>query len=186
MNLKRYTPSVDISYFRADALTLELSEKFTHIVVGASLKFIPNPEIVLKKCIGWLEDEGVILASPFYIKESIPNDLIVKAKNVFGITPTTETYKEVMRLYSELEILYEDRCDIFQETDEEINNYCHHTIHRACDMLNISDDSVYLSMIDRLREIRNMSNSLRPYQSYSVLILRHRNCVHPHRYIELF
>jgi hypothetical protein len=41
-------------------------------------------------------------------------------------------------------------------------------------------------MYDRLYEIKKMSNDLRPYQMYSVLVLRYRKAVYPNRFVELF
>lgn len=111
-NKKKYAPNIKIDYFVEDGYKLKLKEKFTHIIIGASLKFFPKPEEMLNICLEHLEDGGFILASPFYIKSPIPESLISEFKKVFGITPTTESYKDIMKLYRELETIYEERNEL--------------------------------------------------------------------------
>lgn len=185
-NLKHYAPDANVEYFCADGHIYKSEEKFSHVAIGAGLKFFKNPEHTLKRCISFLHDGGFFLASPFYITKELPQELVVKAQNVFGITPTTEGYKEIMAMYQDLEILYEDRNDLIPETEEELQRYCHATIERACQIHDINDESIYDSMYNRLLKVKEMSNLLRPYQGYSVLVLRYRECIYPNRYVELF
>lgn len=181
-----YAPNINFSYRVADGYGYQSSEKFSHIVVGAALGFFPDPIKMLKHCVSLLVDGGYVLASPFYVTETIPQELIKRAEGVFGITPTTVSYKEIMKHYSELEVVYEDRNDLVQETEEELAHYCSSTIGRAVKMLNVSNLDVKQAMYNRLYSIKKMSNDLRPYQRYSVLVLRYRSDVYPNRYVELF
>jgi ubiquinone/menaquinone biosynthesis C-methylase UbiE len=185
-NKNKYAPNIKFSYSVADGYKYDPKNKFTHIVVGASLGFFPDPEKMLQKCITMLKDKGYILASPFYITKKIPKELIKKAQRIFGITPTSIPYKEIMKLYNKLEIIFEENNKLIQETEEEINYYCKCTIDRACNMLKINDKNIYNAMYNRLYEIKKMSNDLRPYQMYSVLILRYRKSTYPNRFVELF
>ncbi len=43
-NKKKYAPSIDIDYSVEDGYRFKSEEKFTHIIIGASLKFFPKPE----------------------------------------------------------------------------------------------------------------------------------------------
>ncbi len=185
-NQQHYGVQDAISYFQADGEELELNEKFSHILVGAGLRFFPNPEKALLRCVEHLEEGGKLLASPFYIVEPIPNDLIQRFKAVFGITPTLDGYKDILQAYTRFEILYEDRNDLIPETEEELASYCEATIQRACTMHGISSGELYQTMYDRLYKVKEMSNLLRPYQRYSVLVCRYRHDVYPSRYVELF
>ena len=185
-NKERYSPNIDFLYKVADGYSYKSRRKFTHIAVGASLQFFPDPEKMFNRCIAMLKDGGYILAAPFYITRPIPNHLISRAQKVFGITPTTISYKEIMQLYSKLEIIYEDRNELVCETKEELNHYCKSTIDRVCKIRNINDREIYDAMYKRLFDTKKMSNDLRPYQRYSVLILRYRKSVYPNRFVELF
>ena len=185
-NKEQYAPNIDFSYKVADGYSYKTQHKFTHIAIGASLQFFPDPEKMFDHCIEMLKDGGYILAAPFYVTHPIPNHLIRRAQKVFGITPTTVSYKEIMRSYSKLEIIYEDRNDLVPETKEELDYYCKSTIDRACKIRNISDQEVYDIMYKRLFEVKKMSNDLRLHQRYSVLVLRYRKSVYPNRFVELF
>ena len=185
-NQKEYAPDIDFSYMVIDGYQYKAKKLFSHIVVGASLGFFPDPQKMLDSCIKMLKDGGCILASPFWITKPIPEPLIEKAKKVFGITPTSVSYKEIMKLYNNLEIVFEERNNLAQETEEELNYYCKCTIDRACKMLKIENKEIYQAMYDRLYEIKKMSNDLRPFQMYSVLVLRYRKSVYPNRFVELF
>ena len=120
------------------------------------------------------------------MKEDIPEHKIEKARSVFGITPTIKGYKEIMNMYKDLEIIYESRKDIVKETNEEINYYVECTTLKACNELEITDKNVYSAIFKRLKLIKEMSNELRPYQAYSVLVLRYRKDIFPRRLVELF
>jgi SAM-dependent methyltransferase len=138
-NKKKYTPDIDFSYVVADGYGYKTKDKFTHIVVGASLGFFPDPQRMLERCISMMEDGGYLLASPFYVTKPLPESLVKRAQKVFDITPTGVPYKEIMRLYNKLEIIFEEKDNLTQETDDELHYYCKSTIDRACDMLKISD-----------------------------------------------
>lgn len=112
--------------------------------------------------------------------------MVKRARKVFGITITTEPYKEITGLYRGFEIIFEEKNSIFQETEEELNYYCESTIKRACEIREIKDEQLYKALHGRLYEIKKMSNDLRPYQSYTVLVLRYRQSVYPNRFVELF
>jgi len=185
-NRKEYAPDIDFSYIVIDGYQYRAKKPFSHIVVGASLGFFPDPQKMLDNCIKILKDGGYILASPFWVTKPIPEPLIEKAKKVFGITPTSVPYKEIMKLYNNLEIVFEERNDLAQETEEELNYYCKCTIDRACKMLKVDNKEIYQVMYDRLYEIKKMSNDLRSFQMYSVLVLRYRKLVYPNRFVELF
>lgn len=185
-NKEKYTPNIDFSYSVADGYSFKAQKLFTHIVVGASLGFFPDSHKMLEKCISMLEDGGYLLASPFYVTEPLPLEIIKRAQKVFDITPTKVPYKEIMKLYNKMEILFEEHNALMQETDEELYYYCKCTIDRACKMLEINDEEVHNAMYDRLFEIKKTSNDLRPYQMYSVLVLRYRKSVYPNRFVELF
>lgn len=185
-NKEQYAPQIDFSYSVADGYKYKSDKPFTHIAVGASLGFFPDPAKMLERCISILEDGGHILASPFYVTKPLPQTLVKRAQKVFDITPTGTPYKEIMKSYNKLEVIFEERNSLVQETEEELNYYCKCTIDRACKMLNITDKKVYEAMYKRLYEVKKMSNDLRPYQMYSVLVLRYRKAVYPNRFVELF
>lgn len=185
-NKNKYAPNIKIDYFVEDGYKFRCEEKFTHIIIGASLKFFPNPEEILKICLDHLVDGGYVLVSPFFIKSPIPESLISEFEKVFGIRPTVESYKDIMKLYKGLEILYEEKNDLIEETTEELEHYCKSTIERICKEKGIDDEKLFNAMYERLMEIKIMSNKLRPYQRYSVLVLRYRKNIYPNRYVELF
>lgn len=185
-NKEKYAPNINFYYRVADGYAFEATHPFTHIVVGASLGFFPDPQKMLSKCISMLCDGGCILAAPFYITKPIPGTLIKRAEKIFEITPTQVPYKEIMKLYNKLEILFEEHNSLIEETDDELHYYCKSTVDRACQMLDINDKDVYGAIYDRLFDVKKMSNDLRPYQRYVVLVLRYRKSVYPNRFVELF
>lgn len=185
-NQKHYASNSRVEYFCADGHEYSSEEKFSHVLIGAGLKFFKDPGRTFGKCVSFLEEGGHFLASPFYIVKDIPPELIEKARDVFGITPTIEGYKQIMSPYQSLEIIYEDKNFIESETEEELRKYCQSTIDRACVINGIESEELYQVMFDRLYAVKEMSNLLRPYQEYSVLALRYRKNVYPHRYVELF
>jgi SAM-dependent methyltransferase len=185
-NKEHYAPSANLSYKVADGYTFTSESKFSHIVVGAALGFFPDPKKMLDHCVSLLNDGGYVLASPFYVVEVIPKELVERAQSVFGITPTQVPYKEIMKHYKDLEVIFEDRNELIQETEDELIHYCTSTINRAVDMLNVTDSSIKDAMCERLYSIKKMSNDLRPYQRYSTLVLKYRSDVYPNRYVELF
>ena len=185
-NLKHYAPKAKIKYFQADGTKLKLKEKFSHVIIGAGFQFFKDPKEAIQKTTEYIQDGGYLLASPFYIKKPIPESLVKEFRGVFGINPTTAGYKDIMSMFENLEIIYEDKNDLVEETEEELQYYCKCTIDRACKIRKIKDETVRKAMFDRLYKIKEMSNKLRPYQSYSVLVLRYRKSVYPNRFVELF
>lgn len=185
-NKEKYAPDINFLYSVADGYNFKARKLFTHIVAGASLGFFPDPQKMLEKCIEMLEDGGYLLVSPFYVTKPLPTELVKRAQKNFDITPTKVSYKKIMKLYNKLEILFEEHNPLIQETDDELHYYCKCTIDRACEMLKIKNDEIYNTIYDRLFEIKKMSNDLRPYQMYSVLVLRYRKSVYPNRFVELF
>jgi 2-polyprenyl-3-methyl-5-hydroxy-6-metoxy-1,4-benzoquinol methylase len=185
-NKDKYAPNIKFSYEVANGYKFKANKKFSHIIVGASLRFFPDPQKMLDKCIDMLNDGGYILASPFYAVKKVPDSTIKESKKAFGITPTHTSYKEIMKLYNKLEIIFEERNELIKETDEEINYYCKSTIDRACKMLRITDKKIYQVMYNRLYNIKKATNNLRSYQKYSVLVLRYRKNIYPNRFVELF
>ncbi len=185
-NKEQFAPDIKIDYFQADGFKLNVNEKYTHVIIGAGFQFFSDPIKAIKKTLDFIDDNGYLLASPFYISEKIPDNLISEFYDVFGIYPTTKGYKDVMKMFSGLEIIYEDRNIIIPETEEELKHYCNSIINRACKLRNITDKNVIDYMYNRLYKIKEMSNKLRPFQGYSVLVLRYRKDLYPDRLIELF
>lgn len=185
-NKKYYRKKINIKYIVSDGYKFSTKEKFSHIIVGAALRFFPDPQEMLNRLTGMLQDPGYILATEFYTTKSIPQKLIKEAQQTFGITPTTIAYKDVMKIYTQLEVVYEDRNIPLQETDEEINYYTKSTVDRACTFMKIDDQEMYQVMFARLKKIKEVSNALREYQGYNVLVLRKRKETFPHRFTELF
>lgn len=186
-NKEKYATHIAVDYIHADGMLYEPETKFSHVVVGAALKFFSDQQKIVDRIVStYLEDGGLLLASPFYVTKDIPENLVEKAKKIFGIDITTEGYHEVMNNYRGFEVLYEDRCAIIEETDDELKHYCNSTIERACNIRAITDPAIKQAMFDRLMEIKKMSNDLRPYQMYTILILRYRSHIYPNRYTELF
>lgn len=185
-NKKIYAPKINIEYIFEDGYKYKTKNKYSHIIFGAALRFFPDPNEMLKKALTFLDDGGFVLSCEFYTIKPIPKNLIKKAQKVFNITPTEVPYKEVMKIYKGLEIIYEDKKDLVQETPKELEHYCESTVDRACKMLGVKNSEVRKAMFDRLYEIKEMSNLLRPYQNFNVLVTRYRKSVYPNRYIELF
>ena len=177
---------MNISYQHSDGYEFSTEEKFSHVIFGAALRFFPDPDLMLQRTLTFLNDDARILATEFYTVKTIPNEFIKEAQRVFGITPTTVQYKEVMRVYRGLDVLYEEKNVIEQETDEELDYYVTSTVMRACKEMSITDDAIRSEMYRRLMEIKVMSNKLRPYQNYNVLVLRYNRNSYPARYVELF
>lgn len=185
-NLEYYSPECKVAYHVGDMETYQLDRNFTHIAIGAGLRFFRNPEKVLTQCINLFNHEGFILASPFYAHTTVPPELVERSKQVFGIIPTVETYKESMKPYTRFEILFEEKKTIIPETDEEITQYCEDSIARFAREKNITNAQMLNYAYRRLKLIRLTTNELRHYQGYSVLVLRYRQRIYPNRYVELF
>lgn len=186
INRDKYAPTSDIEYIVADGYEFSTDKKFSHILFGAGLGFFPDPQKMINRSLNFLKDGGYLLASPFYITKKIPIELINKFKEVFGIIPTITSYKETMSLYKDFEILYESKKKPIEETDEEIEYYVECTINRILKDLSITDGDIANLLFKRLKKVKEMSNELRKYQEYSVLVLRYRKNIYPNRYVELF
>ncbi len=185
-NKEKYAPHIQIEYQVADGYQFEDPNKFTHVVVGAALRFFPDPERMLQKILSLLQTNGYILATEFYVTQEIPKDLIQQAQKTFHITPTSIPYKEVMQIYRGLDVIYEDDNLLRVETTDELEHYTTSTVDRACEHLNIIDDQVRRAIFNRLLTIKTVSNLLRPYQRYNTLVLRYDPDIYPRRFVELF
>ncbi|WP_053181116.1 class I SAM-dependent methyltransferase [Pseudomonas kilonensis] len=186
INAKRMGLDHNVQFTAIDGTMYESSEKFSHIVVGAGLGFFPHPEKMVENICRLFKRSGYLLASPFYTVEDIPEKMLAQAATVFGITPTTQPYKEVMQLYKGFEVYFEERLRPLQETEKELHHYCESTVERASRSYNLEDESIKATMYDRLYSIKKMSNDLRQYQGYNVLVLHYDSQHYPNRYVELF
>lgn len=181
-----YAANANLEYYVHDGCTFKGENKYSHVVIGAALKFFPEPQKLVSHIISLMDDEGYLLASPFYINEPIPADLVERFRGVFGIRPTTEGYKDVMQLYKGWEVIYQDHMDIYPETESELEHYCDGTVKRQLKEDGVTSNEIFDVCYKRLLEIKHMSNLLRPYQKYTTLVLRYRKSIYPDRYIELF
>jgi SAM-dependent methyltransferase len=173
-------------YLQSDGYAFESDEEFTHIVVGSALGFFPDPSQMLQKCLSWLADSGYILATAFYSDEVMPEHVIERRRSVFGIPTLPETYKQAITHYAGLNLMYEHRSAMYQETAEEIEHYVLSTINRVCQQADIQDDAIRTAMIERLRLVKETTNLLRQYQHYAVLVYQYHKQQYPNRYVELF
>lgn len=188
-NKKHYAPNINISYKVADGYTFEQQKKFTHIIVGGGLRFFSNPEKMLARCIEMMKDGGYILATPYYQTHQMPQILVQHTHNALGIPIEAFSYfmyKDIMKLFNKLEIIFEERNELVQETDEELAYYCKSVIDRACKIHKISNKKIYEAMYKKLFAIRKLINKGRSYQKYCVLVLRYRKSVYPNRFVALF
>ena len=117
-------PKANISFETIDANVFESDTKYTHIIIGAAIRFFPDPEKIMAHLLSLLADDGYLLSTEFYATKEVPTEVIQKSQKVFNITPTAVAYKEVMKIYKGLDIMYEDRNELFLETEEEIDHYC--------------------------------------------------------------
>ncbi|MGB7958197.1 MAG: class I SAM-dependent methyltransferase [Minisyncoccia bacterium] len=189
-NKKKYAPGAAISYEVADGYEFKpKGKKFTHIMVGGNLKFFSNPEKMLSRCVGMINDGGFVLATPYYQVRPVPPRLARRMHDSLGIPLNAFadfSYKETMKLYNKFEIVYENRNALTRETEGELKYYCASVIDRACGMRRIDDREVYDEMYKRLLAVRRLINESRRYQEYDVLVLRYRKSVYPRRYVGLF
>jgi|CXWL01.1.fsa_nt_gi SAM-dependent methyltransferase len=189
LNKKHYAPQINIDYSVADGYSFNTKEKFTHIIVGGNLAFFPDPELMMNRCLKMLKDGGCVLATPYYMVAKMPEDLIIKVHTTLGIPLTSFSnfsYKDVLKLFGKLEVIYEDQNELHQETDEEIKFYCKSVIGQTCKIYAIENDQIYDVMFRRLFEVRKLINETRLYQKYCVLVLRYRGVIYPHRYVPLY
>lgn len=182
MNLQEKT-----KFFCRDATKFTSGKPFSHVILGAALGFFSDPGLMINNIIrNILVDGGFVLASPFYATNEFPENLIKETQKTLGISPTLKGYKEIMKHYRGMEIIFEDRCSSILESDEEIEHYCDSTINRSCVELKVTKDSIYNIMFERLKKIREVCNQIREYQNYTVLVLQIDKKTYPNRYIEIF
>ena len=186
-NQKLYAEDLNLEYICMDACNYKTEKKFTHIILGAALGFFKNPEKMIEKLKGLLEDNGMILVSPYYLKgEKLPKELIEQTKRIIEINPTNFDYYTAIKPYENFEILYESRKDIIPETEDQMKKYSKDTINKACELNGITDKKIIDYMYERMYEIKNICNELHKYFGYSVIVLRYRKDIYPNRYVELF
>lgn len=183
---EQYAPQAQIEYFTSDAMTFKTDQKFSHIIIGAALRFFPNPVEDIKTLSGYLQDGGMILSTEFYCPEPIPESLVQEARKIFDITVTQEDYKNVMRPYQGFTLVYESRNIPLMETAEELAYYCKSTIDRFSRGNPEVTTEQLDAMYERLLKIKDMSNRLRSYQRYNVLVHKKDSRFYPSRYTELF
>lgn len=188
-NKIHYAKNIEIEYRTEDGYSYSPDRKFSHIMVGGNLKFFGEPGKMMSRCVDFLDNEGYILATPYYEVKKLPSNIVANMHETLGI-PTSAfsnfAYKDVMKMYNKFEIVYEERNDLIQETEEEMNYYCKSVINRACDIHSIVDMKIRKEMQDRLLAIRRLINSTRPFQKYIVLVLRYRKSIYPNRFTALF
>lgn len=186
MNADIYGKGLDLKYICGDACEYNTDEKFSHVIIGASLGFFKEPQKMLDRIISFFDNSGYLLASPYYSSGVMPDSLKKECQRVIGIRPTTTSYDAVRNMYANFEIAYENRCSIVLETKEQMEKYTHDSIQRACELRRITSKDVEKAMYDRLYEIKDVSNELHQYQAYSVLVLRYLSGVYPNKFLELF
>lgn len=186
LNANIFGRGLDLEYVCQDAYEYGHDEKFTHVIIGASLGFFSDPQAMLNRLPSFFQKEGYILASPYYSAGNMPQSIVDDCKRVIGITPTTIEYDAMRDIYSDYEVMYENRCSIVLETEKQIKKYVGDCIENACKLRNIKDEQVKKAMYDRLYEIKYVSNELHRYQAYSVMVLRYLENVYPNKFVELF
>ncbi len=185
-NKDEFAPHSKLDYEVSNGLDFKSQTPFSHIIIGASLKFFDNPQKMITNINSLLADGGYLLASPFYVTQEIPRKLIEKARTVFGIEITTESFKDIMWMYKDFEILYQERKNLDPETPSELKHYCESTINKFKESNSNFSPEVYEAALQRLLKIKEMSNELRPFQEYVVLVLRSRKKLFGKRLVELF
>ena len=181
-----YGKGLNLKYQCINAYEFEMEENISHIIIGAALGFFDDPKEILRKCINFFDEEGYILACPYYGLGEMPEELKKECKKIIGITPTSTSYEKIKDMYEDFEILYESRKNIVIETESQMKKYTKDTIDNVCKIRKIDDPILYKIMYDRLYEIKNVSNELHKYQAYSVMVLRYMKNIYPNRFIEFF
>ncbi len=186
-NKEKYGKELDLKYFCEDAYKFKSKEKFTHIILGAALGFFEKPQCILENLNDLLVDGGIILVSPYYLKnEELSKELIEKTKNIIQIIPTNFDYYTAIKPYENFEVLYESRKNIIPENKNQMIKYCSDTVNMACEINGISDNNIKQYMFDRMYEIKDVCNELHKKFGYSVMVLRYRKDIYPNRFVELF
>ncbi|MCY7911079.1 methyltransferase domain-containing protein [Bacillus inaquosorum] len=184
---KKLLSVYNCEYEVLDFFDLPNTEKFTHATIGASLGFFKNKVEFTKKLTSIFDDKGYLLASPYYSSGNMPAHLIEESKQVLGITPTSSSYKEIMKDFSGLEVVYESRKNIIPEEDYEMKQYAKDTTDFFFENnQHLYSKNAYNYIYNRLLQIKEVSNELHKYQSYSVMVLRYDQRIYPKRLVELF
>lgn len=184
-NRMRYGPE-NVEYEAQDAMVQPEVGSYTHIVVGAAGRFFEDEAAMVDRCTQLLRDEGMLLASPFFAQREVPAELIQQCHEVFGIEITTQPYEEVLRPYRGFEVLYEQRMQLRPEQSWELDHYVESTVQRFSSSAGVTDAETLRVVRQRLHRIREMSNRLREFQAYAVLVLGYRTLVYPDRFVERF
>lgn len=185
-NAARYAGTARLTYHAADVMQFEPKRSFSHVVTGAALRFFPEPGPALRRMTGWLEPNGALLSCEFYAIEPVPDSLLSEAYEVFGIKVTQQPYKEVMALYRDLALVYEERNRPEPETASELEHYCDSLVARFSEDNPEAEGDALEAVRRRLLTIKDVSNRLRPYQGYNVLVHKRDPRFYPRRYTELF
>ncbi|MFJ1706848.1 class I SAM-dependent methyltransferase [Kitasatospora sp. NPDC088346] len=185
-NHRTLDPALRLTYCQADGTTFQPDRTFTHIAVGAALGFFPDPPAIAKRLLGFLDHSGYLLAAPFWAPDPLPEHAAAVRRDVFGITSPMETREQALALFAGLDVLHQADHQLTPEPDDAIEHYCASTIDRACAQAGIRDPAVRNAMTDRLRHVKQATNTLRHHQRYTVLVLRYDSRTYPARYVEQF
>lgn len=185
-NAEYYGKGLQLHYQCGDATAYQPEQKLTHVILGASLGFFNDPHGMLRRICSFFDQTGYILASPYFSKGTMPEQVKKDCRRVIGIEPTITPYEEIRDFYQDYETVYESRKDIVLETEQQMRKYTADTVTRACELRKIESDSLYQAMFNRLYEIKAVSNEIHRYQGYSVLVLRYMKSVFPNRFVEYF
>lgn len=178
--------NLEVEYIHGDAYEYSFKTNFTHIVAGAALGFFDDKPKIIKRVVSLLLDRGHLLVSPFYVHSTIPEKLLMEAKKVLGIFPTQIEYKDVTKVYEGFSLIHESRKNIIPSSPDEIRHYCSSTIDRFSEENpEISGECIEVAY-NRMLEIRNITNELRKYQSYSVMVFELDKNTYPRRFVEVF
>lgn len=186
-NKEEYGSDLPISYELHDAREFETDIRYSHVVIGAALRFFEEPDTMITRLAdNFLQDGGRILSNEFFSRSSIPDDLVVRSQQVFGITPTVVDFNEVMKPYCRLKRHYDQVHELRQETPEQLDHYCTSIVRRFSLHRSITSDEILQACYDRLLEIKTTSNELRRHQSYVTLVHQYTAREYGDRYTELF
>lgn len=186
-NRDQYTSDLDIEYKVANALDYKTDKRYTHLVIGAALRFFDEPILALKIFSeNHLKNNGWILSNEFVCTGDIPSDLVSEAKDTFDIKPTIVGLDEVLEPYMPFTRFYIQIHDIRKESSQELEHYCSSIIHRAKNHLKIDDKQLIDACYERLMRIKKVANELRSYQQYMTLVHRYSELEYGYRFTEHF
>jgi SAM-dependent methyltransferase len=185
-NIEAYRPGIRLHYQVADGGEFQPGRRFSHVVVGASLGFFPDPELMLRRCVDWLEDGGYLLAAEFVADKPIGERARQVRRQEFGITSEQPSTAQALQLYQGLSLVHLDRQPLTPEPEADIEEYCAATVQRFARESGTSDSVTLAAVHERLRRIRRATNVLREVQQYLVLVYRLDRAEYPNRYTERF